>query len=862
MKNIAKYIERLKLSKAELQKKHLLNTGQSGGFDICQELTSITDGIISDLFMEIDGGLKEYESITANGFALAALGGYGRQELCPKSDIDLLFLYKPERLHRKNTEQTGIIPYLWDIGFKVGHSTRSTDDCIKIAENDLTSKTAMMEARFILGNIDLYNSFTRQFRKKTLSAKPYQYVRLKQQETELRHNTFFNSIFLTEPDLKKSPGTLRDYHTALWVAYAQYGVNTLSAINSRGLAGSSETEEVRRAVDFLLKIRCDLHFQQDVPNDVLSYSMQPKVAKRLGYGDDDKESPKQMMRDYYRAADVIYRFSNSILDQARRYRSESSRFSFKPSHKKIDKNIFAGPEEIYLTDITPSQLAFSPEKIFLILSHMVRKRLKPSTGLRKIFLEVGRIWKKEKPEREEISRHFRALLKEEDPFSALNVLRDTKILTTIIPELRAIRFLTPFDLYHKFTVDDHTFRAISEFDNLKRNELGECSILRSLYEKENRKDLVRAAILFHDMGKSSGDHGEETEIDEASIRNLGYEEDEIGTICKLVRHHILMNMVAQRRDLHDDKVVTDFCEKIGDTTTLKRLYLLTFADTTAVGPGIWNSWKGSLLKELYQKAFAVLEKGETVEKPEMVKEEFFAKLSRTAARFAAGMPERYLLIRDPLHAEEDAKIFQTYLDSNESTATGYRLISKHEPGEITIVTKNSLGLLQKLVGTLTSKNFNILDSQIFTRGDGIAVDIFRINGLDEKTVTDEAMINRVENEIKNVLSGSINVEDLLRSRKKMMTIGDSLPSITPEINIMNDVSFTHTVIETYSRDRLGLLYESTRVLSDQKVDIFSARITTEGHRALNVFYVSEPDGKKIIHSERMDSIKKSLLQIL
>ena len=848
-----KYSAKKSTEVAGLEERHL---NGEGGFKTCLYWSDFLDSIIIDLLKDISDGSG------MDDFSLIALGGYGRRELCPKSDIDLLFLYGNKTSFEAGKIHTKVIPTLWDIGFKVGHSTRTLDDCIAIAEIDLTSKTAMMEARFMTGNVELYEQFTRLIRNRSINKNRYRFLKSKLFEMEIRHQNFHNTVFLTEPNIKESPGGLRDYHTALWVANAQYGVTSLQGFEKRGLAGKAEMEEVTQSVDFLLKIRNDLHFLQKNPDEVLTYSLQPRIAERLGYKGEGDEAVKELMRDYYRSADVVHRFSTSIIDQAKRYGVRTSNLIQKIRHKKLAPNIYAGPDEIYIKDLSTSQIAIAPEPLFTIFSFMTSHGLKPSHRLMKTLHELGGIWKNQPPPIEKISTGFRTLLENDNPAEALRILRDTKILTAIIPEFHTVRYLTPFDLYHRFTVDDHTFRAIQEFDRLPKNERSECNLLRSIYSAENRKDLVRLALLLHDIGKGYGTHQEEEEIDPEIVRRLGYSEKETEDVITLVRHHILMNLIAQRRDIHDESVINDFCEKIKTEEMLTRLYMITFADTSAVGPEVWNSWKGSLLKDLFLLALKRHETEQPAEAQQDIIEEFKINLAEKEARFAGGMPDRYYLIRDSKHATEDAKLYNEFISLNESVVIGTRYVSANEPGEITIVAKNKLGLLYRLLGTFASKNISILDSQIFTRKDGIVLDIFRIAGKDGKPVTDETLLSRIKKEIKKIVDGESNVEDLLRQRKKMIALGDDLPHVEPSIDILNDVSLEHTVIEVVSRDRIGLLYDIAREQYENGAEIVTARISTEGHRAVNAFYVSELDGKKIFHSDRVKEIKKALLSIL
>ncbi len=835
--------ENVERERALFEKKHLSG---AGGFEISRLWSRFVDQFIDNLLDE------SIEGKNLSGFALVALGGYGRGELNPHSDIDLLFLFE-KTVPLQKAGPTTIIPKLWDCGFKVGHSTRSIGDCVKIAAEDSISKTSMIEARFLSGDREIFNTFERIFRKKSVSNSPLAFIKNKVLEAELRHEEFGKTPLLTEPNIKESPGGLRDYQTALWVAAARYDVKDIESLEKRGLLSKKEMDQAVKALDLLYKIRNDLHFQENGPVDTLSYSLQPSVARRLGYEGEDELIVPLMMNDYYRAADSVYRFSKSITAQAIRYRSKAGMLFLKLRHKQIAPNIFAGPEEIYTKDITPKDIASEPEKFFLILTLMAEEGLKPSPALTKALEDVGAIWKKQKPEMKKLAKGFRELIKLDEPAYLLRLMRDSKILTSIIPEFHAVRYLTPFDLYHKFTVDDHTFLAIKEFDNLKRNNNAECDLLRQLYEREKRKDLLRLAILLHDVGKGGENDGPEEDIPPEAIKRLGYSDEDTVMVRRLVQLHLLMNMVAQRRDIHDKKTIADFCKNVGDAKTLKKLYLLTFADTSAVAPGVWNSWKGSLLKELFVKALTAFEG--TKEKPRR-------ELSRKAAMFAQKMPAHYLPLREAEQVEKDAKLFEQFSQNDASPLLYYRDVAENEPGELTLMAKDETGLLSKVVGALMAKNVNTHHAKIFTRSDGIVVDFLRLTGRNDTPIADMELWTRTKAKVEKVLKGEISVEDLIKSRERKFHGMKSLPKIAPQVKTLNGESFDHTVIEVEARDRLGLLYDITRAIASLGIGIMSAQITTEGQKALNSFYINEQRGGKVKGSARMTEIKKTIQEVI
>ncbi|MBI5179541.1 MAG: [protein-PII] uridylyltransferase [Nitrospinae bacterium] len=854
MSPTAEFTAEVRSLRAGLEEKHL---GGAGGFEVCHAWAKAVDGLIAELFARLVGATDNLP------FALAALGGYGRSELNPYSDIDLLFLYDKEINHAAAALPGKIIPALWDVGFKVGHSTRTIEDCLRIAQHDLTSKTAMMEARLLLGNKEVFDRFEYRFRKGVALKGVDRFLKEKWVETELRHEKSQNSCLLTEPDVKESPGGLRDYHVALWAAAARYDVHGgVNGLLERGLIKHEEAKAAEKAVDFILRVRNDIHFLTKSPHNQFDYGIQPRVAQRLGFTGEGDAPVLRMMGTYYRSADTVYRLCHSVQDQARRYRTKAQMFLIKLRHRELAPNIFAGEDEIFVKELSAQQIADNPDTLFKILSLMVEKELQPSHGLRKTLEEAGRLWKQQKPDYLTLGRGLRGILELAEPVKALELLRDSKLMTAIVPEFHPIRYLTPFDLYHKFTVDDHSFRAISEFDNLKRNEKPECDLLRALHEAEPRKDLVRLALLLHDIGKGDGHHAEEEKIDPEIVRRLGYSEADVATVEKLVRLHLLMNNIAQRRDVHDHKTIIEFCETVGDDETLKRLYMLTYADTCAVGPAIWNSWKGLLLKELFAMASTYFEGKDPLQwlaPGRLVPQE---KMTPELARFIKGMPDKYFFMRTPDDVVRDGAAFAEFMEKQPVVFTRYRPGAGTEPGELAILCKNRIGLLFHIVGTLSARNIDILRSHILTHKEDVAVDFFRVNGPNGQPMNDAPFWERVDAEMKRVLGGEKEVDDLMRSRKKTVIAQQHAAQVDALVKVLNDVSYDHTVIETISRDRIGLLYDITRALSSLGLDIVSARIATEGQKAVNTFYVSEPGNRKVTNPERLEEIREGIHKAL
>jgi [protein-PII] uridylyltransferase len=323
-----------------------------------------------------------------------------------------------------------------------------------------------------------------------------------------------------------------------------------------------------------------------------------------------------------------------------------------------------------------------------------------------------------------------------------------------------------------------------------------------------------------------------------------------------------MNNVAQRRDIHDTKTIIEFCELVGNEELLKRLYMLTYADTCSVGPGIWNSWKGTLLKKLFTMASAYFEGRDPMQwlaQGRFVPQE---KLTPELARFIKGMPDKYFFLRTPEGVMEDGSLFSEFMNNPVPALIRYRSEKDGGPGEVTLVSKNRIGLLYNVVGVLSSKNVDIHQAQILTHKEEVAFDFFRVSGPNGQPINDEEFWKRVKDEVQRVLEGEKQVDELMRNRKKLLSAQQHVPKMDSVIKTMNDVSYDHTVIETVTRDRIGLLYDVTRGISQMNLDIVSARIATEGHKALNTFYVCEPDGNKIMNPERLEEIKEGIHKAL
>lgn len=835
------------------------------GFEIVKEYTDLVDDLIISMYQAVtnESNVKQ--------FTLVAIGGYGRGELNPFSDIDILFLYDKKVNQQVDFAIHNIISILWDIGFKVGHSVRAISDCLAIVKSDITARTAMMESRYLAGEREIYDSFFTSLKRDIMKRGVDDFIKLQLDETQRRYSLYGNTVCISEPNVKDGPGGLRDIHTAMWVSMSKFGINTLDGLERRGIIDTHERSHVSEALNFLFRVRNDMHFLSEKKNDILSHEIQQTVAKNLGYTDGGLRGVARLMKDYYINASYIYHFSNSLIDRCLKYKPGIFKRIAYLKTKDIGDGFVSIGNEIHIKDFNLEIFKKNPVlliKVFLrcqefnlILSNSIKKLINSSLSLvDNNFINL--------PESNEI---FRKILKGKELSKILRMMHDCGILKRFVKEFENITFFSNCDLYHKFTVDEHTLRSLEHLEGLSISNGDEIE-LKKIYKSIADSNALKIATLLHDIGKGdSPGHSERgTEISISVLKRWGMED--IGrTVALLIREHLLMNQIALRRDMHDEKTIAEFCKRIGSIENLKMLYLLTYADLSGVGTDIWTNWKASLLWELYLRAYEYFSKSEEerISDRSLIdkkKSEIIALINNESDRSAAdkyfsSMPEKYILSTSHekilrhirLAGELDSK--KLIIKYFQNTEVGYT--------ELMVCTVGKAGVFSKIAGTLTSKNINILGAQIYTRLDGVAIDTLQVSTVDGKLILDEGMLKRFEQDLLNVLEGERTVEELLSVRQRL-----NIPQerggfrVPTKVEIDNTLSDTHTIIEVMTIDRLGVLYDITKTLFDLKLDIYIAKISTEGKTVIDVFYVTDINGGKVLDKDNLEAIKNSLLKAL
>jgi [protein-PII] uridylyltransferase len=828
------------------------------GIETCRELCSIADDVVVGLFNAANGGF---------GGALVGLGGYGRGLLNPYSDVDILFLLKDN--HKRRAGADGILASLWDLGLKIGHSAGTVSDTVAMGLADITNRTAMIEGRFLAGDRDLYEEFRKKYARQVIHFKPNDFIRAKIEEMESRHKIHGAVVRLTEPNVKESRGGLRDFHMGMWVIRAKLEVFELEEMAARGLMDPADVGPVTEAHSTLLRIRNWLHWRAGKQNDSLIQSSQPDIARGEGFaGKSDNAAAAGLMLRYYASAKIIDRFMSEMIQTALDYKKKRLWWG---APKMDNDGLFASEGRLYANAFPPSAYGPEPDILLAMATRIAEENLIPSPhlfrGLSKAALTAPKSWFTG----ESGGRFLISTLKLRHCARALSALHETGILQRIIPEFSDITDLAQFDMFHRYSTDEHTLNTIRKMENLP-DAPQVCQQLRDICRTRTAPELIKLALLLHDLGKRAEDHHavEEDTRTRAILERLGLAH--LGDqVAFLVENHLLMSQTAQRRDFSVPATLRHFCEIVKDKVSLRRLYLLTYADIAGVGPDVWNDWKDRLLLELYERALEyLLEGGPSAGTNEERIEALVAqtvkamggKIHEPATReFLSRAPERYIRNAEPETAALDIMLLQR-LDKSR-VALRFSINPGDLTGSITIAALERIGFFATVSGAFAVKNISIVEAQIHTLEGHIALDTLTVSG-NLSLFSDPASLSRFESELADLLEEKKDIKELVARRTRYLKQERSPSTAMPEpqVIILDHLSETNSVVEIWAPDRIGLLYDITRTLARLSLDITSAKISTEGPTAINVFYVTTENGGKIDGEEAHTSLRKSLIHAI
>lgn len=832
----------------------------------------LTDGIVRTV-LDVARNLLHPNPNPTEGerLSVVAVGGYGRGEMAPYSDIDLLFLvpWKVTPWAESLIESTLYI--LWDLHLKVGHASRTVKDCLRLAREDFTIRTSLLEHRFLDGDPDLARQLHQRLRKDVFKGTASEFIEAKLAERAERHRRQGGQRYMVEPNVKEGKGGLRDLQTLFWIGKYIHGVQDAADLVAHGLLSQEEFDRFTAAETFLMAVRCHLHLAAGRAADQLTFDMQVEVAARLGYEDRaGRRAVEHFMQDYFRHATAVGELTRIFLTalEAKHVKSAPALATLFRRRRKIGKDYTLRQNRLTVTRVSSflkdklnllrifdealrTGYLLHPDAMRLISAnlHLIDDDMRASPEANRIFLEM--------------------LLKRGNPERALRRMNELGVLAAFIPEFAPVVAMMQFNMYHSYTVDEHTIQCISTLAQIERGELVEELPIASRILKEgvNRRVLY-VALLLHDIGKGRAeDHSVlGARIARKVAPRLGLKPDECETVEWLVRYHLLMSDMAQKRDLAEPRTVRDFAKAVKTRKRLDLLTVLTVCDIRSVGPGVWNNWKAQLLRDLYRMTAAALEHGleavnrETAENdakralrealPDWSARDLRHETSRHYGPYWQGLPtEAHVIFARLLKDIADDEIRMDLTPDEDRDATRICFALADHPG-----------IFSRLAGALALAGANVVDARTYTSSDGYATAVFWVQDA-EGAPYDASRLPRLKAMIEKTLKGkvlprkSLADRDRMKKREKAFTVPTS-------ITFDNEGSEIYTIIEVDTRDRPGLLYDLARTLADNNVYIASAVIATYGEQVVDTFYVKDMFGLKFHSASKQKTLERKLREAI
>ncbi|MDM9626161.1 [protein-PII] uridylyltransferase [Rhizobium sp. S152] len=813
-------------------------------------------------------------------FAVTAVGGYGRDTLAPGSDIDLLFLFQPKTAEETHKAVEFMLYVLWDMGFKVGHATRTVEECIALSRSDMTIRTAILEMRYICGLRTLETELEARFDKEIVTGTGPEFIAAKLAERDERHRKDGDTRYLVVPNVKEGKGGLRDLHTLFWISKYYYHVRDAQELVPLGVLSRHEYRLFEKADDFLWAVRCHMHFLTGKAEERLSFDIQRDIAEALGYHSRPGLSAvERFMKHYFLVAKDVGDLTRILCSALEEQQAKStpglsgviSRFAHRS--RKIAGSTDFMEDRGRIALASPDVFKRDPVNIIRLfhVADINGLEFHPD-ALKRVTRSLSLI-DGDLRENEEANRLFLSILtSKRDPALILRRMNEAGVLGRFIPEFGKIVAMMQFNMYHHYTVDEHLLRSVgvlAEIDKGKADELH--PLANKLMPHIEDREALYVAVLLHDVAKG---RQEDHSIAGARVARklcirFGLSQKQTETVVWLIQEHLVMSMVAQTRDLTDRKTITDFADVVQSLERLKMLLILTICDIRAVGPGVWNGWKGQLLRTLYYETELLLAGG-------------FSEVSRKErANFAAEALYNALADWSPRDRKIYSKLhYQPYLLSvpledqvrhaefirqadkaGQALATMVRTDSFHAITEITVLSPDHPRLLAVIAGACAAAGANIVDAQIFTTSDGRALDTIHVSREFKDDADELRRAGTIGRMIEDVLSGRKRLPEVIATRTKNRKKSKAFV-IPPSVNISNSLSNKFSVIEVECLDRPGLLSEITAVLSDLSLDIQSARITTFGEKVIDTFYVTDLVGQKISGDSKRSNIMARMKAVM
>ncbi len=830
----------------------------------------LMDQLLRILFDAIVAHIHPINNPTAaERLSLVAVGGYGRGEMAPYSDVDIGFVtpYKPTAWTEQVIES--MLYVLWDLGLKVGHSSRSIDETLHMARTDLTIRTALLEARFIWGDRDTFDTVQRRFMEEVVRDTGRAFVAEKLAERDARHKLMGDSRYVVEPNVKEGKGGLRDLHTLFWIGKYVNRVRSVAELVDVGLLTRAELSQFQRAENFLWAVRCHMHMLSRRAEDRLTFDLQIEVARRMGFTERRGRSEvERFMHLYFLTAKTVGDLTGVFLahldDQmAKRGRRYLPSFFNRP--RKLDGFVL---DRGRITIPDDDFLRADPVRMIEIFAVADKHGLEiHPNAMRALNRDAVLINHKVRNDARANALFLGVLTSPRDPQTVLRWMNEAGVFGRFVPDFGRVVAQMQFDMYHHYTVDEHTIRAIGLLAQIEKGEFREEHPLSTaIIQKINSRRVLYVAVLLHDIAKGrGGDHSVlGAEIALTLCPRLGLTAAETETVAWLVRWHLLMSATAFKRDLADYKTIMDFCEIVQSPERLRLLSLLTVVDIRAVGPGVWNSWKRQLLADLYEAAEELLRPGykqrgrlERIEAKRQALRERLGVEDAALDALVRRFPQSYWIAEPDDVLEHNARHLLAAGGATLSIAA--QPYPERGATLVTVYAADHPGLFYRIAGAIHLAGGNIIDARIHTLRDGSALDNFLVQDPFGGTFDSPEQLQRIEKAIRESLGNRQKLMKGLDKRPLSRTRAEAF-EVAPQVIIDNKASNRFTVVEVMARDRPALLASLAFALFQSKLVVHSAHVATFGERAADSFYVTDLFGDKVESKSRLATIERRLLE--
>ena len=878
--------------KVEEHRLRMLQQAGASGREVAQGRAHVLDLLLDHLFKAAVENVRGQAGLTPVPLLLIATGGYGRGELSPHSDIDILFLHNTASRGPKShpfitavVEQ--VLYMLWDVGLKVGHATRSVSEAVAQANQDMQAKTALIEARLVVGDRDFYESFRETLVKECVRGHETEYIAARMEDQRERHEKNGASVFLQEPNVKNGCGGLRDFQNLIWMAFFKYGVLTLAELRRRGLVEVAEQRQLEAAYDFILRVRNALHYLTDRPCDTIGLGLQLQLADAFGYRHHDVlRRVEAFMRDYYTHARNIFLLTNSL---AERMAIRPARFGklgslLRRGRKEETVDGFVFRDGIIEAE-APGVFREDPLRLLRVFRYAQQRGMELSPELRALVRQNLKLVNRSFQSAPETRETFLTILKQKGQVARiLRMMHEVEFLGKFLPEFGRLTCLVQHEFFHQYTADEHTLHVLEHLDRILEATEPPHSEYKKIFQQLEYPHVLCLAVLLHDTGKAANAKLH-TEASCALTKNVASRlklgADETAKLMFLVRDHLKLSLLSQRRDIDDNATIDAAVRIVKYQAALDALMLLTFVDAAGTSLKSWTDWKETLLWELYRRTTQAIEGGERAQnilskrieqlyrevsvrlKDQLPLEEIYSHFELMPASYYINtsadesaqhlqLIHRFLLRQ--MDVEQAAQALVPVIDWQSFPAQGN--------SRVTICTWDRLGLFSKIAGAFAAADLNVLSAHIYTRGDHVVLDQFGVCDRQLQAVTDPKQIQATEQMLQRTLTDQETV-DFNSVLKKIRSARGTMPRvrevhIPTQIEIDNEISESRTVVEVQTEDRVGLLYTLTNTLSTLNLDISFAKIFTEKGAAIDSFYVQNHAGQKITAADQLEQIKSQL----